>query len=114
MQHECRIGQRMTLALIAACFPSTFVLAHTGSGITVDGAGQVYFLDTGSGLWKIDTHGKLAQLSETRFHWLAIDTDNRFASTRLPSGTIGDITKVGTNPTLLLFQRLSDRDGSGR
>jgi hypothetical protein len=68
----------------------------------VDRAGQVYFLDTGSGLWRIDTRGRLSHLSRTLFHWLAIDENNRFANTQLPSGALGEIVKVGSNPTVLL------------
>lgn len=93
---------RIFLTLAAACLLATPVLAHPGSGIAVDRLGQVYFLDTGSGLWKIDAHGKLTKLSGTRFHWLAIDANSQFASSPLPSGSLADIVRVGTNPTLLL------------
>jgi hypothetical protein len=77
-------------------------LAHPGAGIAVDRLGQVYFLDTGSGLWRIDTHGALTHLSETRFHWMALDEKDRFADTKFPSGAQGEIVKVGANPTVLL------------
>lgn len=78
------------------------VSAHPGSGIAVDRTGQVYFLDTGSGLWKIDTRGNLTHLSRTLFHWLTIDANDCFANSRLPSGPLGDILRVGNNPTVLL------------
>ncbi len=94
--------RRTVLALAAACLLSAPVLAHTGSGIAVDRSGQVWFLDTGSGLWRIDAQGGLTRHSRLLNHWLAIDADNRFAGTRLPSGALGDITKVGADPTLLL------------
>jgi sugar lactone lactonase YvrE len=77
-------------------------MAHPGSGIGVDGLGQVYFLDTGSGLWKIDPKGRLTHLSRTLFHWLAIDPNNRFVNTQLSSGTLGEILRVGTNPLVLM------------
>jgi hypothetical protein len=77
-------------------------MAHPGAGIAVDRHGQVYFLDTGSGLWKIDTLGTLTHLSSTLFHWLALDEDNRFANTPFPSGAMGEVVRVGTNPTVLL------------
>ncbi len=115
MQILHRICRRTALVLAAAFLPPTPVLAHTGSGIVVDRHGQVYFLDTGSGLWKIDAQGRLTHLSRTRFHWLAIDPDNRFASTRLPSGSTGDILKVGNNPTLLIssdYPIATGRDGN--
>src|SRR5256714_15496742 len=92
---------RIILILAAVCL-STSVTAHPGSGIAVDRLGQVYFLDTGSGLWKIDGHGKLARISETRFHWLAPDADDRFAHAPLPSGSNGGITKAAAKPTPLL------------
>lgn len=93
---------RTVLVLVAACLFSTPVLAHPGSGIAVDRLGQVYFVDTGAGLWKIDAHGQLARISETKFHWLALDPNDRFRNTTLPSGAAGDIERVGRNPTLLL------------
>ena len=96
------IYRQIVLSLAALCLLSSPTMAHPGSGIAVDRLGQVYFLDTGSGLWKIDAHGKLARISETRFHWLALDANNRFANTPLPSGSNGDITKAAANPTLLL------------
>ena len=78
------------------------ITAHPGSGIAVDRHGQIYFLDTGSGLWKIDTRGGLTHLSGVLSHWLAIDENSRFAGTRLPTGALGEISKVGIRPTLLL------------
>jgi DNA-binding beta-propeller fold protein YncE len=78
------------------------IMGHPGSGIAVDRQGQVYFLDTGSGLWRIDRRGQVTHLSRTRFHWLAIDVDDCFANTQFPSGPLGEIIKVGTNPTVLL------------
>ena len=95
-------GNRFVLVLVVAVLLSVSAVAHPGAGIAVDRTGQIYFLDTGSGLWKIDTGGKLSHLSTTRFHWLAIDDQNRFAATQLPSGPLGEIVRVGSNPTVLL------------
>ncbi len=94
--------RRTVLTLVAACLLSTPVLAHPGSGIAVDRLGQIYFLDTGAGLWRIDAHGKLDRISETRFHWLALDANDRFANTPLPSGSDWVIERAGAHPTLLL------------
>jgi hypothetical protein len=88
-------------ALSFGLLPTTLV-AHPGSGIVVDRLGNVYFVDTGSGLWKIDTRGVLVKITAPRFHWLTLDAQDRFASARLPSGSTGDITRVGSEPTLLL------------
>jgi hypothetical protein len=88
--------------LIAASFFPMPVLAHPGSGIVVDRLGQVYFVDTGSGLWKIDVRGNLIRIAAPRFHWMTIDADDRFAGVQLPSGSGGDVLRVGANPALLL------------
>ena len=96
----------IVLTLVMLCLLPASIRAHPGSGSAVDRRGQVYFLDTGSGLWKIDTEGRVTQLSETRFHWLALDANGVFASGRLPSsagtGSDWEILKVGTDPTILL------------
>lgn len=93
---------RLVLTLAAMGLVSASATAHPGSGIAVDRAGQIFFIDTGSGLWRIDTAGKFKHLSRTLFHWLALDEDNRFTNTQLPSGALGEILKVGSNPTVLL------------
>src|SRR5256885_12168113 len=104
---ETRKSRRAILLTVLAfmavgLFPAS-VTAHPGSGIAVDRLGQVYFLDTGSGLWKIDTRGKLTKLSGLKPHWLAIDANNRFANTPLPTGALGEISRVDDSPTFLLL-----------
>jgi hypothetical protein len=89
------------LSIVALSLFSTSFLAHPGSGIGVDRTGQIFFLDTGSGLWKIDTKGGLTHLSTLRHHWMAIDAGNGFADARLPTGD-WVLTKVGSNPTVLI------------
>ena len=95
---------RTALVIAAVCLLSPPLLAHPGSGIVVDRLGQVYFLDTGSGLWKIDTRGGLSHLSPLRNHWLAIDENNGFSQARLPTDPGRDwvITAAGSSPTLLI------------
>ena len=114
MQRQRTNCRRLVLILIATRLLSASINAHPGAGIAVDRLGQVYFLDTGSGLWKIDTRGGLTHLSGTLFHWLAIDENNRFANTRLFSGALGEILKIGGKPNGAYFERLSYRDRSGR
>ena len=80
-----RALRRVLLLTAAACLLSISIAAHPGSGIAVDGSGQVYFLDTGSGLWRIDTKGVVTRLSRERNHWLAIDPNSGFATARLPT-----------------------------
>jgi sugar lactone lactonase YvrE len=92
------------LGLIAAVAlgVSAPVLAHPGSGIAVDRAGDVYFIDTGAGLWKVDAKGTLVAISAPRFHWMALDQDNALKSIPLPTGASGDITRVGTKPAVFV------------
>jgi sugar lactone lactonase YvrE len=86
----------MALGLaLAAARPA---MAHPGSAIVVDRLGQVWFLDTGDGLWKIDTHGALIRVGGNRFHWMTLDQDNRFAGAALPR----DVAAVGMHPMLLI------------
>src|SRR6266576_4064333 len=102
MQRQRTNFRRLVLVLIATRLLSASINAHPGAGIAVDRLGQVYFLDTGSGLWKIDRRGQLTHLSETLFHWLAIDEDNRFARTQFAAGALSEILKVGTSPSVLI------------
>ena len=92
-------------------------LAHPGSGIVADRQGNIYFVDTGSGVWKIDRNGRLTRLSGPAYHWMAIDIDGRLAKATLPyfSSQDATITRVGADPTLLLasdFPITVGRDGS--
>jgi hypothetical protein len=96
-----RGGYLVLASLMLGLLPAP-LFAHPGSGIVVDRLGQVYFVDTGSGLWKIDTRGVLVKITAPRFHWMTLDANDRFASARLPSGPAGDITRIGAAPTLLL------------
>lgn len=82
----------------------TEISAHPGSGLVTDRLGNVYFVDTGSGVWKIDRTGKLSRLSSLAYHWMAIDIDGRLANVTLPHFQSGDatVTRVGNNPALLL------------
>lgn len=101
-----RISRRLVLTVAIGCLLLSPVNAHPGSGIAVDHLGHVYFLDTGAGLLTIDARGKLIQIPGPKYHWLALDANNRFASARLPEGSDSgmdwDIFKAGTNPLLLL------------
>jgi len=104
---HCTLG----IAVGVACFTATPAMAHPGSAIVVDRLGQVWFLDTGDGLWKIDTHGALIRIGGNRFHWMTLDQDNRFSGAALPR----DVTRVGKSPTLLIasdYPIAMGRDGN--
>jgi len=62
----------------------------------------VYFVDSGSGLWKIDTAGKVSKVHGPAYHWMALDPGNGLARTRLPKETNSDMVATGSNPTVLL------------
>ncbi len=109
--------RRIILSIAAACLLAASALAHPGSGILVDRLGQVFFIDTGSGLWKIDTKGALSHLSPLRNHWLAMDPNDLFQQSRLPTDPGGDwvITAAGSNPTILIstdFPLVIGQDGN--
>lgn len=103
---EHKVTSLIVLALVMICLLPSPISAHPGSGIAVDRRGQVYFLDTGSGLWKIDTDGQVTQLSKIKFHHLALDANGLFINGKLPSsvgtGLDWEILKVGADPTILL------------
>jgi sugar lactone lactonase YvrE len=94
------VTRKIALCLVLLLPSLTF--AHPGSGIAVDRSGNVYFIDTGAGVWKIDTRGQLTNLGGPRFHWMALDLDDRFANTKLPSGALGDVVRVGSKPGVLV------------
>lgn len=103
------------LALTAACLLATPAVAHPGSGIAVDRLGRIYFVDTGSGVWQLDSHGALTRVPGPAFHWMTMDAGGRFARARLPSGPGWEMAQAGANPTLLLssdFPIVVGRDGN--
>ena len=91
---------RFVVALLVATLCPRLALAHPGSGIVADRRGEIYFIDTGAGVWKIDGAGALSRIPGPNFHWLTIDADGRFGKTQLPTGTGGDIARVGVSPAL--------------
>lgn len=53
--------------------------AHPSSGIVVDEKGNVFVADINTGLWQIDTEGKLTHIHKEAGHWLALDAEGSFA-----------------------------------
>jgi len=90
----------MCVALLCLC---SAVFPHPGSGIVVDRQGNVYFIDTGAGVWKIDRQGKLTHVPGPNYHWLAIDIDKRLANVQLPHFSASDatVTRAGDDGSLL-------------
>lgn len=91
------------------------VSAHPGSGIVVDKDGQVFFTDTGRGVWKIDAKGGLTYLPSSRFHWLAIDEAGNFAEAQQSFGEWFErVTPQGSKPVLIIcsdFPLTTGKDG---
>ncbi|HKP69078.1 MAG TPA: hypothetical protein VJV05_07325 [Pyrinomonadaceae bacterium] len=117
MEHLRRKFCRIALSIAFVCLPGTSAFAHPGSGILVDASGQIYFIDTGSGLWKIDTKGVPSHLSPLLNHWIAMDPSNRFTQSRLPTDTGHDwvLTSAGSNPTIVIstdFPLVVGQDGN--
>src|SRR4030095_4023961 len=76
--------------------------AHPGASIVVDRQGQVFFIDTGAGVWKIDRQGQLKKHPGDAFHWMAIDRRGGLTGRHMPRNTGGELPVVGPDPTLIL------------
>ena len=90
--------------------------AHPGSGIVVDGAGRVYFTDTGKGVWRVEEGGKLTLISRSAMHWMTIDREGKFADSPEEFGQwFGRVTPKGQKPTLIScsdFPCVMGKDGN--
>jgi len=89
--------------------------AHPGSAIALDRQGNIYFVDTGSGIYQIDTRGQLTRIRGPAFHWMTIDLDHRFAATQWPSLPGAEFRAAPGNPALIMssdFPVAIGRDGA--
>src|SRR5688572_12170892 len=78
------------------------VSAHPRSGIFVDEQGQIYFTDTGEGVWMRDTKGALSLFSRSALHWMAYSKEGRFAHSPEKFEHFERITPMGSKPVLLI------------
>jgi hypothetical protein len=89
-------------AVVVAALTVPSAAGHPGSGIVVDDAGTVYFVDTGVnsalGLWKIDPKGELSRVRGPHNHWLSLDRRSNLARVSLPDG----VEAVENDPTLVV------------
>lgn len=100
---------------LVALLAATIAQGHPGTGIAVDQRGQVFFVDTGGGVFKVDAQGKLTPQEGPAFHWMTLDPSGRFRRARLPQGSAFEMTVVGGNPALILssdFPVTIGRDGA--
>ena len=76
-------SQPIVLLFVIAAFaalPTKIVQAHPASGIVVNDRGEVFFIDSGHALMKIDTTGKLETVRQIKDgHWLALDARGSFS-----------------------------------
>lgn len=90
--------------------------AHPGSGIVVDEMGNVFFTDTGKGVWKIDRQGKLIYMPASKFHWMTMDTTGYFATSEKSFGQYFErVTGQNSKPTLIMcsdFPLVANKDGN--
>ncbi len=104
------------VGLMLCIFFATITIAHPGSGIVIDKYGQIYFTDTGKGVWKIDTNGELIYLPASRFHWLAFDADGNYAgSPKNFGGYFERVTSQNEKPALIMssdFPLVVGKDGN--
>lgn len=104
------------ICLMLCILFETRATAHPGSGIVVDKYGQIYFTDTGKGVWKIDVNRKLTYLPASRFHWMTIDTIGYFAASPKNFGEYFErVTPQNNNPALIMcsdFPLVAGRDGN--
>ena len=77
MRHSCVTPLWPVVTLLALI--AGRASAHPSSGIVVDEKGNVFFADINTGLWKIDTEGKLTHIHKEAGHWLALDAEGRFS-----------------------------------
>ena len=112
---------RMKRILFLFCILSFLIIsarsfAHPGSGIVVDKSGNIYFTDTGKGVWKIDNNGKLIFLPASRFHWIAIDEAGSFAVSPKNFGQYFErVTPQNDKPALIMcsdFPLVVGKDGN--
>jgi len=92
----------IAVSLALAGMPST--LAHPGSGIVADSQGQVYFVDTGQGVWRADSRGELVLIHTRAYHWMAVDEKGHFAAPHtlgdFDNGSFEQIAPGGSAPSL--------------
>jgi hypothetical protein len=74
--------------------------AHPGSGILVDAAGHVVFVDTGEPgrfrgfIWTVDAQGRPSAVHQRGGHWLALDPAGRFLKASIGDWFRADIVPI--------------------
>lgn len=96
----------MAVLMTALLMAPKAARAHPGAGIVVDAAGNVYFTDTGRGVWKVDGNGRLTEIHSRTYHWMALDRRGDFARSaslgQFDGGTFERVTREGAVPAILI------------
>jgi len=107
---------RMLVSLMLCVLFAINLFAHPGSGIVLDKEGNIYFTDTGKGVWKIDTQGKLSFLPASKFHWMSIDAIGSFGGSPKSFGEYFErVTTKSNKPSLIMcsdFPLVVNKDGN--
>jgi sugar lactone lactonase YvrE len=107
---------KTVISLVLCVLFGTKTFAHPGSGIVIDKEGNVFFTDTGMGVWKIDKQGKLTYIPASKFHWMAMDEMGYFTGSQKNFGEYFErVTPQNTKPVLIMcsdFPIAVNRDGN--
>jgi DNA-binding beta-propeller fold protein YncE len=102
----CYLSVIVVFQVVMLAVFTTVTDAHPGSGIVVDASGQVYFVDTAQGIWKLNSRGRLTLISRIAYHWMALDARGRFAKSQtlgnFDRGSFERITPFGATPALII------------
>src|SRR5215212_885913 len=94
---------RALTSIVLCVLVGSSAVAHPGSGIVVDKEGQVFFTDTGQGVWKIDGRGNLTLLPASLFHWMTLDEAGYFAESQKNFGEWFErVTPQGSKHALIM------------
>ncbi len=114
--HTSFTVRTLTTIIVLCVLLGTSAFAHPGSGIVVDTQGQIFFTDTGQGVWKIDKQGNLTLLPASLFHWMTLDEAGYFAESQKNFGEWFErVTSQGSKPALIMssdFPLTINRDGN--
>jgi streptogramin lyase len=73
--------------------------AEPGSGIVVDPERQVWFTDSGTGVWRLNGRGEMTLQFKHPAQWLGFDADGRYSKSK--PELYQRITSRGVNPAML-------------
>jgi hypothetical protein len=116
LKNRTSFAVKILVSLLLCVLFAINLFAHPGSGIVLDKEGNIYFTDTGKGVWKIDTQGKLSFLPASKFHWMTIDAIGSFTQSPKSFGEYFErvITK-NNKPSLIMcsdFPLVVNKDGN--